>query len=92
MIKQSTAIKMALEAMGAERHKFAFEANLFAQGIVRSIETERAHQKYLRWTQAMEIVERWGSAQLQDGPAPPAPAPAPPAPAQPGPRQLDFGI
>ena len=55
-MKQSTAVKLAIEAMEKQRQLVAFDHNLFVGGLV-SERTEIAHKEYERWNEAIKEIE-----------------------------------
>lgn len=54
--RRINALKLAVKALMGERHKFAFDHNLFMAGI-NTIYSERASQEYIKRSQAIEVIQ-----------------------------------
>ena len=60
MISHKKAIQLAVDAMTKQMRRHAFDANLYLNGVV-SDRTQKAHAEYVKWAEAIKIIEAIGS-------------------------------
>lgn len=58
MIKRSTAIKLAIQALEEKRQKSAPEARMLLDLGIRSVSTEKAAAIYQRLSEAIEWIKK----------------------------------